>query len=77
MFVKVPVEHKPFYVDFDSPIYVNIFTKMVRLTYEDETGDGLVKMSEMFPSAEELWLHDAAGTRYTSELRFVGLDLTQ
>ena len=34
VFIKVPVEVKPFYVDFDSPIYVDILSKMIRRTKE-------------------------------------------
>jgi hypothetical protein len=30
VFVKAPTETKPFYLDFDSPIYVDIFAKVIR-----------------------------------------------
>jgi len=30
-------------------------------------------MTEMLPGTDELWLQDAAGRRYTSELRLVAI----
>ena len=77
MFVKVPVEAKPFYVDLESPVYVNILTRMVRRTLESEGEQATVKLVEMMPELEEVWLPDSKGNRYTSELRFVLFDLTQ
>jgi hypothetical protein len=74
VFVKVPVEDKPFYVDFDSPIYVNILARMIRRTKEDSPAGARITISEMLPQMEQLWLPDAEGQRYTSELRFAVLD---
>lgn len=74
LFAKTPVERKPFYVDLDSPLLLNIFSRIVRRTAEDGGAD--VTVSEMFPAHGELWLPDAAGCRYTSELRMVTLDLS-
>lgn len=77
VFVKVPVETKPFYVDFDSPAYVNLLGKMVRRTLLEGGEGALIAVSEMVPGLEEVWLPDAAGERYTSELRMVALDLAE
>jgi hypothetical protein len=77
VFVKVPVEAKPFYVDLESPIYVNVLARMVRRTLESEGENGVVKIVEMMPDLEEVWLPDAAGNRYTSELRIVAVDVAQ
>jgi len=77
VFVKVPVESKPFYADFASPVYVNVLARMVRRTLESEGAQGTVKLVEMMPEVEQVWLPDAAGNRYTSELRIVALDLAQ
>jgi hypothetical protein len=74
VFVKVPVEDKPFYVDFDSPIYVNILSRMIRRTKEDRPPNARITISEMLPELEQLWLPDAEGQHYTSELRFAVLD---
>ena len=74
VFVKVPGETKPFYLDWDSPIYVEIFGKMIR-QIEDASADlPLVSISEMLPQIDQLWLPDAQGERYTSELRLVAVD---
>jgi hypothetical protein len=75
VFVKVPIEVKPFYVDFDSPVYVNILAKTIRRTQEAAESERQVTISEMLPSLEQTWLPDAEGRRYTSELRIVAVDL--
>ena len=75
VFAKVPVEAKPFYADFNSPVYVNILSKMVRRTMEGAPADDLITVSEMLPGIDETWLPDAEGKHYTSELRIVAVDL--
>jgi len=76
VFVKVTGEVKPFFVDFDSVISVNILAKSIRRLQERsaESPDIFVQFSEMLPSVESLWLTDSAGDRYTSELRIVAVD---
>ncbi|HEX7313095.1 MAG TPA: lantibiotic dehydratase, partial [Pyrinomonadaceae bacterium] len=76
-FMKVAVEPKPSYVDFDSPIYVGLMAKSVRRTAEAGEGAGVVAVSEMLPEVNETWLPDAEGRHYTSELRIVALDLAR
>jgi hypothetical protein len=77
VFVKVPVEVKPFYVDFESPIYIDIFAKMVRRTIEHGEERARISVTEMLPGADETWLPDAEGQHYTSELRIVAVDLAK
>ncbi|WP_042429246.1 lantibiotic dehydratase [Streptacidiphilus anmyonensis] len=73
VFVVSPTESRPFYVDFDSPVYVTVLAKaMRRLARKDP--DGRVVITEMLPTPEQTWLTDAAGHTYTSELRFVAVD---
>ena len=74
VFYKVPVERKPAYLDFDSPILLDMFAKMIRRTLDAALPDAVVDLSEMLPNAEQTWLTDAAGRRYTSEFRFVAVD---
>jgi hypothetical protein len=74
-FMKVAVEPKPSYVDFDSPVYVGLMAKSVRRA--GAAGDSVVAVSEMLPEVNEAWLPDAEGRRYTSELRIVALDLAR
>jgi len=83
VFVKTPAEVKPFFVDFDSPVLINIFAKMVHRTFAGNNTDPLVTIppnpkitiSEMLPTPDKCWLPDADGQRYTSELRMVVVDL--
>ena len=74
VFVKVPVEAKPVYVDFGSAIYVNLLGKLIRRSVA-EGGETQVVFSEMLPGICESWLPDGEGKHYTSELRFIALDL--
>ncbi|MEU3623251.1 lantibiotic dehydratase [Amycolatopsis coloradensis] len=72
VFVVSPEEPRPFYVDFDAPVYVNIFAKAVRrLERQDPAGRLLI--TEMLPTPEQAWLTDDAGNRYSAELRFVAV----
>ncbi|HEV7860838.1 MAG TPA: lantibiotic dehydratase [Pyrinomonadaceae bacterium] len=77
VFVKIPVETKPFYADFDSPVYVNLLAKMVRRQALEGVEGATLTMSEMIPGLEQVWLPDALGQSYTSELRMVALDLLE
>jgi hypothetical protein len=74
VFVRVPKEKKPFQVDFTSPVCVNILSKAVRLSADDESPASRVTLSEMLPAKHESWLIDRDGHRYTTELRFVAVD---
>ncbi|MBB4927257.1 hypothetical protein FHR34_006250 [Kitasatospora kifunensis] len=75
VFVVSPGEPRPFFVDFDSPVYVNIFAKAVRRLAAKDPAARLT-VSEMLPTPEQAWLTDDQGNRYTSELRFVAVDQT-
>jgi hypothetical protein len=67
VFIKAPSEPKPVYLDLDSPIFVEIFCKLVRSAEK-------VTVSEMLPAFDQLWLLDAEGAAYCSELRMVMVD---
>ncbi|HXQ69565.1 MAG TPA: lantibiotic dehydratase, partial [Pyrinomonadaceae bacterium] len=75
VFVKSSAEVKPFYVDFDSPTYLNIFTRTIRPDSEGDAGDARITVTEMLPLHDQAWLPDAEGQRYTCELRIVAYDL--
>lgn len=77
VFIKTPTEKKPFYVDFDSPLYVAMLAKAIRRVLDRSPDDAQITITEMLPQHEESWLPDAEGERYTSELRFVAVDLSQ
>lgn len=74
IFVKVADEIKPFYADFSSPIYVDIFAKAVRRVSGNNEVNQSVVVSEMLPRPDRAWLPDAEGHLYTSELRMVAVD---
>ncbi|WP_330329202.1 lantibiotic dehydratase family protein [Streptomyces sp. NBC_00536] len=73
VFVVLPTETRPFYVDFDSPVYLSILAKALRRLARNDP-DGRAVITEMLPSPEEAWLTDDQGAAYTSELRFVAVD---
>ncbi|MFJ6982543.1 MULTISPECIES: lantibiotic dehydratase [unclassified Streptomyces] len=75
VFVVSPTEPRPFYVDFDSPVYVTILAKAARRLARKDPAARL-KVSEMLPTPEQAWLTDDQGRRHTSELRFVAVDQT-
>jgi hypothetical protein len=77
VFVKVPIETKPVYVDFDSPVFVSLLAKMARCQAKEGSEGALIAISEMVPGLDQVWLPDAEGNRYTSELRMVALDLAE
>jgi hypothetical protein len=70
VFVRVG-QDKPVCVDFDSPIMTDVLAHLA-----SQAGpEAAIRVSEFLPDCGGLWLTDAAGARYTSELRIVALDL--
>ncbi|MCS0600860.1 lantibiotic dehydratase [Streptomyces sp. LP11] len=69
VFYRVPHELKPMAGDFGSLALVNLMARTVRAVPDGP--DATVTLTEMYPGPDRLWLPDAAGARYTSELRFV------
>jgi hypothetical protein len=74
LFARTPVERKPYYIDLDSPLFVEMLAKIIRQTQAAAIENGLIAFTEMLPSPEQAWLPDADGYRYTSELRIVAVD---
>ncbi|WP_409492828.1 lantibiotic dehydratase [Amycolatopsis sp. cmx-11-12] len=73
VFAVSPTEPRPLYVDFDSPVYVQILAKAIRrLTRKDP--DATLTITEMLPTPEQTWLADGHGDTYTAELRLVAVD---
>ena len=70
VFVRVPSEIKPVYVDFASPISRDLLARFTRDAPH-------VTISEMLPGPSGLWLRDGEGRRYTSELRMIAVDPRQ
>jgi hypothetical protein len=67
VFAKIDVEPKPIFVDFDAPVLIDAWIRQLR------RGTSVV-LTEMLPDLGSLWLTDAEGERYTSELRVVAVD---
>jgi hypothetical protein len=67
VFVKTPEEVKPVYVDLDSTVYTEMLAKLLR-------GASSAALSEMLPTVDDAWVVDAAGARYTAELRIAAVD---
>ncbi|MFI0421727.1 lantibiotic dehydratase [Spongiactinospora sp. 9N601] len=76
VFVKSPVETKPFYVDFAAPIFIDILAAAIRRASREGAAGAATTLTfvEMTPGPDELWLGSATGPRYTSELRFAACD---
>lgn len=74
MFAGSPLEQKPFFVDFQSPAYANELAKAVRSIQADEQIT-TIRLVELLPNLERLWLENADGARYTSELRLAAFGL--
>jgi hypothetical protein len=74
VFVKTPVETKPYFLDFDSPVLVSLFVKSMRRTLTEMGADTRVALSEMVPNLNQVWLPDGDGQQYTCEFRVVAVD---
>jgi len=62
VFIKVPTEPKPVLIDFDNFLSVELFLRLTRKS-------PVVSISEMVPGPEDLWMRDADGRRFVSEIR--------
>ena len=67
VFVKSPAERKPWFLDFNSPMFTGIFTSWIKQLPEDAQ----VSLMEMLPDLNELWLIDHQGQHFCGELRLV------
>jgi hypothetical protein len=74
VFVRMPDERKPSYLDVESTVLARIFCRQIRR--RADSAEQLVAVSEMLPRPEDCWL-ELEGERYTSELRIAAVDLTR
>jgi hypothetical protein len=70
VFVKTPIERKPFYLDLDSAVLRRIALRHIRAAAGCEEP---IRFTEMLPDPDHCWLSDPEGRRYASELRLVGV----
>ncbi|OKI01924.1 hypothetical protein A6A06_12400 [Streptomyces sp. CB02923] len=73
LFYTSPAEDKPMCVDFTSLALVNLFATAVRRAAEQDA-EAVIKLTETLPDDDQTWLTDAAGERYTAELRVIAVD---
>jgi hypothetical protein len=74
VFVRMPDERKPTYLDVESTVLARIFCRQIRR--RADSAEQLLAVSEMLPRPEDCWL-ELEGERYTSELRISAVDLTR
>jgi len=70
VFVRIPGERKPFFVDLASITYVEAFAKLAAQSGRTNP-DAMISVAEMVPGPDEIWFPDASGERYTCELRII------
>jgi hypothetical protein len=70
LFVRSPLEPKPFYVDASAPLLLHNLARIWRKLPEP----AVLTVEEMLPGPEELWLTDPEGRRYPTELRLIAAD---
>lgn len=73
VFVKTPMERKPFLLDLDSAVLGRIAARHIRHA-AGEDGDRNVRFTEMLPGPGECWLTGPEGGSYAAELRLVAVD---
>jgi hypothetical protein len=74
VFVRMPDESKPTYLDVESSTLARSFSRQIRR--RADRPEQLVAVSEMLPRPEDCWL-ELDGEYYTSELRMAAVDLTR
>ncbi|MER7455826.1 lantibiotic dehydratase [Micromonospora sp. NPDC126480] len=77
VFVKTADQPKPYLVDRDAPLSLRNLARGVRRSRAEHGDAAAATFTEMLPAPGELWLADADGQRYTSELRVVAYDEMQ
>ena len=71
IFVAMPTEPKPFFVDFHSPLSLDVLARAARRSVK--ATNTVIHITEMYPDFDQLWLTDNQNNHYTSELRLVAL----
>ena len=74
IFIKIPGELKPIYIDFRAPKLMIFFCKLLHKAQLKLESDFTITFSEMLPNQEEAWLTDAESQAYFSEFRIVAFD---
>jgi hypothetical protein len=71
VYVKLPGEVKPLYLDFDSPVLVLSFLAVVRSALTKPNSPTEIVVSEALPEPNKAWVDGQAGNRYLGEIRLL------
>jgi amino acid adenylation domain-containing protein len=74
VFCRFTGEVKPIYADLTSLASIDLLARSVRRSRRNAGADARLSVVEMLPAPDQIWLTDAQGQRYTSELRMVAVD---
>lgn len=77
VFVRSPLEVKPFFMDINSPVYLDVLCKAANAVMRSPAVDGRrpwLTFTEMMPNTGQSWLVDRSGDHYTCELRMAVVD---
>ncbi|WP_055481948.1 lantibiotic dehydratase [Sphaerimonospora mesophila] len=74
VFVKLPGELKPFYLDLTSSVQAATLVTGLRRARQSGDLTAWVRFTEMLPGPGQAWLPGPDGARYTSELRLQLVD---
>jgi hypothetical protein len=72
IFVILPTEPKPFFVDFHSPLSLDVLARAARRAIKNQA-TSTMQITEIYPNFDQLWLTDNEDNHYTSELRLVSI----
>lgn len=71
VYVKLPGEVKPLYLDFDSPVLVLSFLAVLRSALAKPNGGTEIVVSEALPEPSKAWVDGPADDRYLGEIRLL------
>ena len=74
VFCRFTGERKPIYADLTSLASIDLISRSLRRARRNAGADAAVTVTEMLPAPDQVWLTDAQGQRYTTELRVVAVD---
>jgi amino acid adenylation domain-containing protein len=74
VFCRYTGERKPIYADLTSLASIDLMSRSLRRARRNAGDAAMVTVAEMLPTPDQVWLTDARGVRYTSELRMVAVD---
>ena len=71
VYVKLPGEVKPLYLDFGSPVLVLSFLAVLRSALGKPNGSSEIVVSEALPDPKHAWVAGESDNRYLGEIRLL------